>query len=91
MVGEDGEWPSSGEIDIMECYQDKLLANVAHGTAQRRNARWHGKSISTEALDGEVDLEKLPIEFIIEYVRVYQRDEDKDMTTASLTIQTSKG
>ncbi len=144
MVGENGEWPSSGEIDIMEYYQDKLLANVAHGTAKRWNARWHGKSISTGELGGEtwlnqfhvwrmdwdaesirlyiddrlinqvpladtnnvdprwgpqnpfhhphyiivnlalggdnggeVVLEKLPAEFVIDYVRVYQRDEDK--------------
>ena len=31
MVGAKGEWPSSGEIDIMEYYQNTILANVAHG------------------------------------------------------------
>ena len=143
-VGENGEWPSSGEIDIMEYYQNKLLANVASGTAKRWNANWSGKSIKTQDLGGDKwlnefhlwrmdwdtesirlyvddkllnetkladtynanpkwgpknpfhhphyliinlalggdnggDMEKakLPAEYFIDYVRVYQRDEDR--------------
>ena len=144
MVGSKGEWPSSGEIDIMEYYQDKFLANVAHGTDKRWNARWHSTKTETRELGGQKwlnefhvwrmdwdtesirlyvddrllnetrladtsngnlkwgpknpfhhphymilnlalggdnggDMEKakLPAEYIIDYVRVYQRDEDK--------------
>ncbi len=40
-VGTKGEWPSCGEIDIMEFYRNNLLANLAWGTAKRWNARWH--------------------------------------------------
>ena len=40
-VGVDGEWPSNGEIDIMEFYRGKLLANVAWGTDKRWNAKWN--------------------------------------------------
>ena len=143
-VGENGEWPSSGEIDIMEYYQNKLLANVASGTAKRWIANWSGKSIKAQDLGGDKwlnefhiwrmdwdtdsirlyvddkllnetklvdtynanpkwgpknpfhhphylivnlalggdnggDMEKakLPAEYSIDYVRVYQRDEDK--------------
>jgi len=152
-VGENGEWPSSGEIDIMEYYQDKILANVASGSAKRWNAKWSGKSIKTEDLGGDKwldefhiwrmdwdtesirlyvddrlinetrladtynanpewgpknpfhhphfiivnlalggdnggDMEKakLPAEYIIDYVRVYQRDEDRSFKPADKYI-----
>jgi beta-glucanase (GH16 family) len=48
-LGVGGEWPSSGEIDMMEFYKGNVLANVACGTATRWTAKWDStaKAISS--------------------------------------------
>jgi beta-glucanase (GH16 family) len=48
-LGVKGNWPSNGEIDIMEFYKNDLLANVAWGTDKRSVAEWRTtkKAIST--------------------------------------------
>ncbi len=43
-LGVNGEWPSCGEIDIMEYYRGNLLANVAWGTSERWKAKWDSSS-----------------------------------------------
>lgn len=39
-LGVSGEWPSCGEIDIMEYYREMILANAAWGSATRFSAVW---------------------------------------------------
>lgn len=47
-LGVNGEWPSCGEVDIMEFYLksniQSILANVAWGTATRWEAKWDGSN-----------------------------------------------
>lgn len=49
-LGVEGEWPSNGEIDIMEYYRGMLLANVACGTDKRWEAKWFTQTRPIESL-----------------------------------------
>lgn len=48
-LGNAMEWPSCGEIDIMEFYRKSdvphILANACWGTEQRWNAKWQSKAV----------------------------------------------
>jgi len=48
-LGVSGEWPSNGEIDIMEFYKGKILANVACGTSTEWQAKWDSATKSVDA------------------------------------------
>ncbi|SCW55612.1 family 16 glycosylhydrolase [Mucilaginibacter sp. NFR10] len=47
-LGVEKPWPANGEIDIMEYYQNKLLANIACGTEVPYKAKWYS---NRKALD----------------------------------------
>lgn len=46
-------WPSNGEIDIMEYYKGKLLANIACGTAMPNKAEWYSNRFSVDSMGGK--------------------------------------
>jgi len=52
-LGVNNEWPSNGEIDIMEYYRGKILANIAVGTTKRFNAHWFSKTMNVDSLGGK--------------------------------------
>lgn len=52
-LGVDGEWPSNGEIDIMEYYKGNILANIACGTSRRYNAEWYSSTRNVDSLGGK--------------------------------------
>lgn len=49
ILGIDREWPSNGEVDLMEYYPvnevPSILANAAWGTDKRNNAKWKSSSV----------------------------------------------
>lgn len=53
-LGVDGEWPSNGEVDVMEYYGDKILANFAYGSATRWQAIWDGANKTVVSLGGSL-------------------------------------
>ena len=51
-LGVEGEWPSNGEVDVMEYYGDKILANFAYASATRWQAIWDGANKPLSAFGG---------------------------------------
>lgn len=52
-LGVSGEWPSNGEVDIMEYYKDSILANFAFAAQKRYNAIWDVAKVSVDSLGGK--------------------------------------
>lgn len=50
-LGTSGEWPSNGEVDVMEYYDNKILANFAYANVKRYQAIWDGASKPMSAFD----------------------------------------
>jgi beta-glucanase (GH16 family) len=53
-LGVEGEWPSNGEVDVMEYYGDKILANYAYASATRWQAIWDGANKPLSTLGGSL-------------------------------------
>lgn len=51
-LGVTGNWPANGEIDIMEYYKNKLLANIACIDSNRK-AEWYSKTKPIDSLGGK--------------------------------------
>lgn len=51
LLGIKGQWPSCGEIDIMEYYGGNILANACWGTEKRWNAKWDNSKKPMESFN----------------------------------------
>ena len=51
-LGVDKGWPGNGEIDIMEYYRGRLLANIAC-LGENRKAEWFSNTFSADSLGGK--------------------------------------
>ncbi|NLL14552.1 MAG: family 16 glycosylhydrolase [Fibrobacter sp.] len=84
-LGVSEEWPSNGEVDIMEYYNGKLHANVAWGTNTRWEAKWDSQ---TKAVDDEFakDFHIWRMHWTEEKIDLYVDDFLQNTTDLSTTI-----
>jgi beta-glucanase (GH16 family) len=52
-LGINGEWPSNGEVDLMEYYNNGILANFAYAKTGRFKAHWDGSFYNLDSLGGK--------------------------------------
>lgn len=89
-LGEKGNWPANGEIDIMEYYKGKILANMV-STAKDGKQKWFSKTKPVAELGGEkwakqfhvwrMDWDEESISLFVDDMllnKVQQRDLDND-------------
>ena len=72
-LGESKGWPGNGEIDIMEYYRGKLLANIAC-LGQDHKAEWYSNTFKMDSLGGNVWASKFHIwrmDWTAAYIALY--------------------
>lgn len=93
-LGVSGEWPSNGEIDIMEYYDKKILANFAWASATRWQAIWDGASKTVESLGGATWANQYHIwtlEWDANTMNIYLDDVVMNTVNLSQTVNKSDG
>jgi beta-glucanase (GH16 family) len=87
-LGIDKAWPGNGEIDIMEYYGGRLLANIACLGKDRR-AEWYSNTFSVDSLGGSSWDDKFHIwrmDWTAEYVALYVDDQLLNKVSLDLLI-----
>lgn len=81
-------WPGNGEIDIMEYYRGKLLANIAClGTS--RKAEWYSNTFKTDSLGGADWAGKFHVwrmDWTAAYIALYCDDQLLNKTSLDLLV-----
>ncbi|MCX7726353.1 MAG: family 16 glycosylhydrolase, partial [Chitinispirillaceae bacterium] len=82
------EWPSNGEVDIMEYYNGALHANVAWGTDERWKAKWDSQ---TKSVDNNFakDFHIWRMHWTEKFIELYVDDFKQNTTDLSQTINGS--
>jgi beta-glucanase (GH16 family) len=96
MMGTQGRWPACGEVDIMEYFQDLVLANVAWagkpgGAPQPNGATWNTKRQTLKSLPANwsdqfhtwrMDWDAKSIKLFLDDKRVNEQDLSQTINTA---------
>lgn len=88
-LGVGGEWPSNGEIDIMEYYRGNLYANVASGTTARWKAKWDSTKTDLTTLGGPAwakDFHIWRMDWTKDHIRLYVDGQLLNETAVSDTV-----
>jgi beta-glucanase (GH16 family) len=94
-LGLEKNWPSNGEIDIMEFYRIEnaptILANTAWGTAQQFIGKWHTQRIpfahfAAKDPDWNKKFHVWKMDWTPEFIKLYLDDELLNETSLSETI-----
>jgi len=89
-LGVNGEWPSNGEVDIMEYYAGKLHANVAWGTETRWQGAWDSETKAVGS-DFANDFHIWRMKWTKDVIELYVDDFLQNTTDLSKTINGSDG
>jgi beta-glucanase (GH16 family) len=84
-----GKWPDCGEIDIMEFYQSKLLANVGWGSDQAGKAKWSTVKKPIEEFGGHEWSEKFHVwrmDWDAESIKLYADGQLMNSVNLSKTV-----
>lgn len=90
-LGRSQEWPSCGEIDIMEYYKGGILANVCWGTTTRWSGKWDSSFHKMDKLlerdpDWPNKFHVWKMEWTEEYIKLYVDDILLNTTDVSKTV-----
>lgn len=93
-LGVSGEWPSNGEVDLMEYYGDSLLANFAYAGKKRYSAIWDVTKLALEEFGGRSWADQFHVWTLLwDETRMQIFVDDRLLNTISLdtTINKSNG
>jgi beta-glucanase (GH16 family) len=85
-LGVDKRWPGNGEIDIMEYYRGKLLANIAC-LGRDRKAEWYSNRFPVDSMGGvkwSSQFHVWRMDWTDEYIALYCDDQLLNKTDLSL-------
>ena len=79
-VGNTYSWPQNGELDIMEYYREKILANVAFGGTQNYSPTWRSSSHPMSKFEGKNanwrnEFHIWVLEWDYDWIRIYLDDD----------------
>ena len=88
-LGIEGQWPSNGEVDILEYYKGQILANTCCGTKKRFKPKWDAKKTPVSSFKDPNWAEKFHVwrmDWDEKVIKLYVDDKLLNTTDLSKTI-----